>query len=91
MNLIKKLPYSLHDENILKEDISDIKKYLKLCKDGIPNVSKLESSFSNLCFDKEDAMSKKDYIIQLGLLKDYIVAKYKFYYRNLIIVISIAN
>ena len=37
LSLIKKLPYSLNDSSILKADINDIKKYLKLCKTGVPN------------------------------------------------------
>lgn len=91
LNSVKKLPYSLGDESILRNDIDIIRKYIKLCKTGIPSVVTLKKEFRELNFDNVDILSKEELCEQLNLLKDYVIAQFNFYNRNLRLVISIAK
>ena len=89
IDMIRKLPYKLGDESILKNDINTIKKFLKLNANNICTIEQLKSEFPELKFDNIipiDDLSK-----QLNLLNKYIFAKFNFYNRNLRLVISVAK
>lgn len=80
---LKHLPFVLHDDNIFKKEIPVIKKYLKLCSNGIINEEMLKESFENIDFDNIKKLSNEELLYQLDLLKKYIIAKYNFSIRNL--------
>ena len=88
---LKKLPYLLNDESILKDDIEIIRKYLKSFKNSIPSLDDLKQKFPELCFDNTTIILEKELEEQLELLTKYIIAKFNFYNKNLRLVISIAK
>lgn len=85
---LKKLPYLLNDDNLFKDELPIIKRYLKLCEDGFDR-DVLISSFSNL--DYSSVISVQEYYYQIGLLIDYVIAKNNFYRRNIGLVKMLAN
>lgn len=87
--MIKKLPYKLGDESILKNDINTIKKFLKLSSNNICTIEQLKSEFPELKFNNIGPID--DLVNQLDLLNKYIFAKFNFYNRNLRLVISVAK
>lgn len=80
---LKHLPFVLHDDNILKKESSIIKKYLKLCSNGIVSESILKENFSDIDFDNIEKISDDELLFQLNLLKQYIIAKYYFSSKNI--------
>lgn len=88
---IKSLPYKLKDENILKDEMIYIKRYIKLFSDRCPNYVELVNYFPELDFSNKKIYEDKDLIYQLDLLRKFITAKYNFYVKNLKLVISIAK
>lgn len=91
LSALNKLKYFLGDESILKDYSFIINKYLKLCDFGIPNYSDLVKKFPEVDFNGVYRLSTDDINYQLDLLKNYIIAKFNFYNRNLKLVISIAK
>lgn len=89
ISMIKKMPFSYDDASIFKEDLISLKKYIKLCKNGVPSLKILKKEFSNLNFSKVKPVDDLSY--QCDLLKRYIDAKYNFYNRNLRLVIAFAK
>lgn len=88
---IKRLPFSLGDDSVLKDDFNDIKKYLSLCKYGIPSIDVLRKEFPYLDFFGVNIMSTEELRYQLNLLKDYIIARFNYYRRNMKLVFSVAK
>jgi len=86
---IKKLPYLLCDELVLKNDIEKIKKFLKVSSNSILTLDELKKEFPELCFDNITPV--EDLKEQLELLEKYIIAKFNFYNRNLRLVLSITK
>jgi len=80
---IKRLSISLEDDNIFSKEISLINRYLSLCSFTIPNKEELVKKFPELDFDNKGSLGKEEYIEQLYLLSDYVIAKFNFYHRNL--------
>ena len=76
---------------ILRTDIDIIKKYLKLCKNGIPSLNELQQNFPTLNLNNVTIHSKDEYNYQLELLRKYIIAQHNFYNKNLRLVISISK
>lgn len=88
---VRKLPFSLGNESIFKDQMKDMKKYLNMCLNGIPTLEELIYNFPNLDFNVDEVMSLEEYNEQMELLIKYIEAKNNFYNRNLKLVISIAK
>ena len=88
---IVKIPFKLEDDNILKNDIEVIKKYINLCKFGVLSYEELCSNFSEYDFDNVEKLSFNELVYQTELLKKYIVAKFNLYNRNLRLVVSLAK
>lgn len=88
---IKSLPYKLNDDNICKNKIGYIKKYLKLFSSNKPNYEEFTKFFSELNFDDKKIYNDDELGYQLDLLKKYIIAKNNYNVRNLKLVISIAK
>lgn len=89
LNDVRKLKYTLGDDSILSHESADLKKFIKLCSNGIVDKKILKKSFPDLKFNKNLSKTRIDY--ELNLLKDYIIAKNKLYYSNLRLVISLAK
>jgi len=89
LSLLKKLPYTLGDDSILKNDLSYIKKYLKFSNGKILNLNELKNLFPELSFDNIKPVENFEY--QVELLRRYIIAKFNFYNRNLRLVVYIAK
>lgn len=89
LNNVRRLKYTLGDDNILSCESADLKKFVKLSNDGIMDKKTLKKNFPNLNFNKSLKKDKIDY--ELSLLKDYIVAKNRIYNGNLRLVISLAK
>lgn len=89
LNDVRKLKYTLGDDSILSRESADLKKFIKLCSNGIVDKQILKKSFPDLNFNKNLSKTRIDY--ELNLLKDYIIAKNKLYYSNLRLVISLAK
>lgn len=86
---IKKLPYILNDDLILKDEISIIKKFLSASSNDILTFEELKQQFPELCFD--DVLPVENLSSQLDLLEKYIIAKFNFYNRNLRLVLYVAK
>lgn len=86
---IKKLPFVLKDENIFRNDLKYISRYLKNCNDEVIEQKKLKELFPELSFDNIDIIS--DFTEQADLLIRYVTAKFNFYHRNLKLVISFSK
>ena len=86
---LKKLPFFLHDESILRKEYDDIKKFLKLSGNGILSRNELKEAFPNLSFTNVRPIV--DLTKQVQLLEDYILAKFNFYNRNLRLVVFCAK
>ena len=52
ISMIRKIPFSYDDDSVLRDDLISLKKYLKLCKNGVPSLTILKKEFSNLNFSK---------------------------------------
>lgn len=89
ISMIRKIPFSYDDDSVLRDDLISLKKYLKLCKNGVPSLKILKKEFSNLNFSKVKPVNDLSY--QCDLLKRYIDAKFSFYNRNLRLVIAFAK
>lgn len=89
LNDVRRLKFTLGDDNILSRESTDLKKFIKLCGDGIVDKKILKKNFPNLKFNRNLSKPRIDY--ELNLLKDYIIAKNKLYYSNLRLVISLAK
>lgn len=89
ISMIRKIPFSYDDDSVLRDDLISLKKYLKLCKNGVPSLTILKKEFSNLNFSKVKPVNDLSY--QCDLLKRYIDAKFSFYNRNLRLVIAFAK
>ena len=88
---IKSLPYKLNDDNICKDKMVYIKKYLKLFSSNKPSYEEFINCFSELNFDNKKIYNDDELSYQLDLLKKYIIAKNNYNVRNLKLVISIAK
>lgn len=89
LDLVRRLRFSLKDDNIWKNDYDKLKKYVMLCKDGIVDLSILKENFSDLDFSV--SLSKEEIDYQLNLLRDFIISKNKLYNANVRLVISLAR
>jgi len=89
ISMIRKIPFSYDDDSVLRDDLISLKKYLKLCKNGVPSLTILKKEFGNLNFSKVKPVNDLSY--QYDLLKRYINAKFSFYNRNLRLVIAFAK
>lgn len=89
ISIIRKIAFSYDDESVLKDDLVYLKRYLVLCKNGIPSLEILKKEFSDLDFYNTVAVSDLSY--EVDLLKRYIDSKYNFYNRNLRLVIAFAK
>lgn len=89
LNNVRRLKFSLGDDNIFSKESADLKKFIKLCSNGIVDKKTLKNNFPSLNFNR--CLSKERIDYELNLLKDYVVAKNKLYYSNLRLVISLAK
>lgn len=89
LNDVRKLPFLLEDSNVLNGQEETIKKFIKLCNNGIISEEEIKSNFPSLNYSSK--LSKEEIDYQLKLFKDYIVSKNKLYNGNMRLVNSIAR
>ncbi len=82
---IKSLPYKLHDDNIFKGSLNNIKLYLKI-KDNL-SYDELQNHFKGI----ENAKVIGNIVYQLELLKKYVIAKNNFFKRNIKLLYFVAK
>lgn len=89
LRFLIKIPYSYDDNSILKKEIPFIKRYLKICNNGVLDKKTLIKEFPNLCFDNVEGVDNLEE--QIDLLNKLIYAKFNFYNRNIRLVIAYAK
>lgn len=89
IELIKKIPYLIGDESIFKDQIEDLNYFLKISSNEILTKEQLIISFPNLNFDKVVPVDNLEE--QALLLKDYLLAKFNFFVKNMRLVIFVAK
>lgn len=88
---LTRLPITLWDDTIMKDDLSIIKKYLKLCKksNSIVPITSFAEEIPGMLNEEFNVVDNLDE--EVKLLIQYVKAKYNFYNRNLRLVISVAK